>query len=42
MLTEEKGMRWMRLGAPAAFTLRRTRDPASEVVPLSGVAFAPR
>ena len=42
MLTEEKGMRWMRLGAPAAFTLRRTRDPASEVVSLSGVAFAPR
>ena len=42
MLTEEKGARWMRLGAPVSFTLRKGRDPSSEMVQLSGVAFSPR
>ncbi|MEO8335698.1 MAG: hypothetical protein ABI664_12040, partial [bacterium] len=42
MLTEEKGARWMRLGAPVSFTVRKTRDPASEIVPISGGAFSPR
>jgi hypothetical protein len=41
MLTEEKGGRWMRLGAPASFTLRKTRDPSSEIVPLGNAAFSP-
>jgi hypothetical protein len=42
MLTEDKGTRWMRLGAPASFTLRKGRDPSSEMVPLSAGSFAPR
>jgi hypothetical protein len=32
MLTEQQGARWMRIGATAAFTLRRTRDATSEIV----------
>jgi hypothetical protein len=41
MLTEQRGARWMRTGAPASFTLRRTADATSEIVPLLGTAFVP-
>lgn len=32
MLTQRGGMRWLRLGAPAALTIRRGPDAASEIV----------
>ncbi|MES2176343.1 MAG: M14 family zinc carboxypeptidase [Gemmatimonadota bacterium] len=42
MLTEDKGMRWLRIGATGSFTLRRTRDPNSEIVRTIGDAVGPR
>jgi hypothetical protein len=37
MFTEQKGARWLRSGAPVQMTIRRTADPASEVVREFGV-----
>lgn len=43
MLTELAGNRWMRIGANASFSLRRSRDPASEVVrTIGGTSAQPR
>jgi hypothetical protein len=38
MLTEQRGARWLRLGAPAQLTIRRGRDAASESVRAIGEA----
>ena len=43
MLTEQAGNRWMRIGANASFTLRRSRDASSEVVrTIGGTSAQPR
>ena len=40
MLAEQRGGQWLRTGAPAAFTLRRGRDAASEAVRTVGAGAA--
>jgi hypothetical protein len=42
MLTEERGGRWLRIGAPALLTVRRGPEPASPLVRMIGEALPAR